>query len=214
VTAADKEGHQYHLRLSAENKLSLLQIPQNIKLWCWPITVADEWRREVQLDDELLAQFTLSLEALTSFFAFEVRAFQGEVEMRSRFVMNVPLQNAPSGRQEGVLRQLLGDRNRVMRYLLMLLATEDDLFDLHDILVSNPRNVQGRVGANGEQIALFEPLVRALGKDPAKLDRVHRLVEDLIHDSEEMNLLPEGFMDIWPPIWQARQRLIEARPAE
>lgn len=209
VIEPDAKERHYQLVLCAPEDGVSLDLPAHVELWCWPITLDEERHVPVQLDEKTLAQFTLSLEALTSFFAFEIRMVADEVEVHNRFVLNVPLQNAPAGRQERILRQLLGDRSKVLRYLLMLLASEDDLHGLFDILLARRRLGSGENGSVREQITFFEPLVRALARDPAKLDRVHRLVEDLSRDPEGLELLPASFLDIWTPIWQARLRLDE-----
>jgi hypothetical protein len=45
-----------------------------------------------------------------------------------------------------------------------------------------------------------------LHKDPMKLDHIFSLVTDLQKSGQE-ELLPVGFGDIWPPIWEARRLL-------
>lgn len=214
VVAPAAEGQLYQLALYLPDSADALDLPERTELWCWPITLNEERRALGRLAGTPLVQFTLSLEALTSFFAFEIRVVAGEEEVRNRFVLNVPLRNIPSGRQERILRQLLGDRNKVLRYLLMLLADEDDMYGLLDVLLAKHPESSVRNGSGREQITFFEPLVRALARDPAKLDRVHRLVEDLVQEPDGVNLLPARFLDIWTPIWQARLRLAEERATE
>ena len=45
-------------------------------------------------------------------------------------------------------------------------------------------------------------LLRALDRDPARLDEVDRLYREL-----GQGLFPERFSEIWGPIWAARERL-------
>lgn len=56
-------------------------------------------------------------------------------------------------------------------------------------------------------LPLFEYLVRAVSRDPDKLDKVHRLVTDICEQPNGHALLPEGFLTIWEPIQLARERM-------
>ena len=47
--------------------------------------------------------------------------------------------------------------------------------------------------------------MRALHRNPARLDAVERLIEDLAKDPESKSLLPAGFELIWSPILEARR---------
>jgi hypothetical protein len=214
VVGPGDEEELYQLALSLPESGASFELPANAELWCWPITLNEERCVPGHLDREPVAQFALSLEALTSFFAFEIRTAADKVEARKRFVLKVPLQNAPVGRQERILRHLLGDRSKVLRYLLMLLAGEEDVHELLDVLLATHRAGAGRNGSGRDRISFFEPLVRALARDPDKLIRAHRLVDDLARDPDGADLLPEGFLDIWKPIWQAHLRLVEERRGE
>ena len=66
-------------------------------------------------------------------------------------------------------------------------------------------------GTNGQPkesefgLPLLEPMLRALVKDPAKLDRVAQLIADLSKTPEGRALIPEGFDEIWLPIWHVKE---------
>ena len=53
---------------------------------------------------------------------------------------------------------------------------------------------------------LFETLLKALDLNPEKLDQVARLVEDL--RGVQGGLLPDGFDEVWQPVWEAGQKAI------
>jgi hypothetical protein len=48
--------------------------------------------------------------------------------------------------------------------------------------------------------------LRTLDREPARLDHIARLVEDLRTQPDAAQLLPERFDEVWAPIWSARQR--------
>jgi hypothetical protein len=48
--------------------------------------------------------------------------------------------------------------------------------------------------------------VRAVDRDPAKLEQVVRLVKDLCEQPGGADLLPEGFLSVWAPIRAAYER--------
>jgi hypothetical protein len=49
-------------------------------------------------------------------------------------------------------------------------------------------------------------MVKALHRNRSQLDEIARLVEDLRKAEDGPALLPEGFDEIWDPIWEARKR--------
>lgn len=183
------------------------QPPDNISIRCRPITrrAADA----VPLTDsgDTLASIKgLSYPALTAFFAFSITATLGQDKYEATFVLNLPLINAPTDRREQVLRFLLDNRSKVMTYMLFLLA------ESHVTVAQMGQLFAGQEarGENGYQIMLpvdlFETMVQALYKNPGRLDQIQSLVSDLAA-AGTADLLPEGFEEIWPPIWQARQQL-------
>lgn len=184
-------------------------LPQSVSARTWPITLADESsQKELDLTAGSVATFEeMSFEALTTFFAFEVTARQGKVSISRRFVLNLPLEGAPQDRRERILRYLLRDRGQVLRFLLYLLSDEDQLSSVPSEAATLAADGSAEPGALAST-ALFEHLVRALQRNPRRLDEVNRLVNDLRASPESETLLPDGFDSVWEPIWAARQELV------
>jgi hypothetical protein len=186
-----------------------------VQIHCWPVTlheaaskILDPNKALDKKDNNLLVTFgPLSLEAITSFFAFEIEANDGQKSASARFVMNLPLQGAPIDRKERVLRSLLKNREQVLRYLWFLLS--EGGLEAGELLTTSRNHDSGSSG-NGVLISgfpLFEALVRALHRNPESLDQIACLVNDLRQTPEGLELLPEGFDSVWQPIWSARKEL-------
>jgi hypothetical protein len=197
----------FQLQLS-HHKDEFLHLPTGLKISCWPITISEDAGVDVGKNSAIFAEFSqVSFEALTSFFAFEIMASGGEKNFRCRFVLNLPLEGAPEDRADRIMKSLLKTRDQVVRFILMLLAEGGG--DVNQSILTGRLLLFG--GANkgfaGVGIPLFETIVRTLYRNPAKLDQIARLVEDLRKTQDGMLLLPEGFDEIWKPIWAARERL-------
>lgn len=173
----------------------------------WPVTIHEDAAQDLALARDAEVTFRgSSFESLTTFYGFETHARVGDGEITDRFVLNLPVEGMPTDRRERVLRSLLKSRNRVLQFLLYLLAEDGDITALTD---------RGHVGSgdDGEITRLFaggsllEPLVSALHRDPEKLDRVAKVVDDLRSTAKGLSLLPEGFMDVWEPVWTARREI-------
>jgi hypothetical protein len=206
ISPAD-EALTFQISLRLQNKVSL-NLPAETNTRCWPVTLHEAAGVTLTNSAHEMATFgPVSFEAITSFFAFEVAATDGERQAVVRFVLNLPLEDAPQDRQERILRSLLKNRDSVLRFILFLLA--EGGADAAAILLATRAQLSGKDsrGRNGIEFPLFEILVRALDRDPAKLDQVARLVNDLRDSTEGQQLLPEGFDAIWEPIWAARKRL-------
>jgi hypothetical protein len=158
-------------------------------------------------DDALHFTFPgLTTTALTSFFAFEVTAKVGERSANCRFVVNADLRGAPADRRESLLRSLLRDRRQVIRFLLLLLADDDQIIqgDVGGGAVGAGAG-GGSAGADGTE-ALLETLLRTLHRSPERLDEVARLLRDLeATETPEDPLVPPGFREVFEPILAARR---------
>ena len=171
---------------------------------CWPITLGKHAMRPVSKDFAPIVFEGLSLESLTSFFAFEVVAAIGSKSRPETFVLNTILEGAPSNRRERLLRSLIGDRQRFVQLLMCLLA--DEGFELSDVMTSLDRSAAGASSNDRESTALFESLVRSLDRSPERLDHIVSLIADLRQQKNPTEIFPPGFEELWEPIWTARQR--------
>jgi hypothetical protein len=163
--------------------------------------------REVASTEPSWVRFQpVSLLGLTSFFAFELTS--ADQRLTRQFVLNIPLENAPDHRHERILRDLLSDRDRVLRFLLLLLM--DHGARDFGVWFGDPGNGDGKSSFVHSmfQTALFESLVRALDRDPERIDQVAQVIEDLRKTPEAQGLLPANLAAIWQPIWQVRQQQV------
>ena len=170
----------------------------------YPITLGKN--RELDASEAGLIWEDVSTEGITSFFAFEVTRRVSKRSRSCRFVLNVTLEGAPANRNEVLLRSMLRDRGQLIRFLLLLLGdTGDDPAAWRQALDS------GLAASAGLQVmeaqALLEPLLRALERDPSRLDHVDRLLRDLGVGSTEDGAVPDGLSEIFGPIWEARKRI-------
>lgn len=206
VDGPDSEG-RYSLLLARPGRKGL-SLPQGATLRAWLITQAPSHARPVEgrSGDQLARLDDLELEQLTTFVAFELELRREGRKHVSRFVLNVPLRGAPRGRHEAILRTLLRDKERLLRYLLFVLADAEGIQSLSpaDLAAIGRSGDGARSGWSQLQFPLFEALVRTLARDPQKLSQIARLLDDLGDDGNLDELLPDGFREVWDPIWTAR----------
>jgi hypothetical protein len=161
---------------------------------CWPLASAGN-RRRVEPGEPLDVRFETSLEAISGFLAFEIADDLGSV---TQFVVPVPLAGVPAHRERLLLRALVGNAERFLRYLLALLdedAQQAELLDVIDRATSDA--AADETGALN--LPVLEKLLRTLRRDPAKLAGLHPLVADLADD----DALPPGFAELWTAIFDA-----------
>jgi hypothetical protein len=203
MTASEDAAGRYTVVLHMEKNVSA---QEGVSVRCWPITLRHEQAARVFDLSSSVAQFELSLEAITPFFAFEVTATEGETRFSRRFVLNVPLSGAPENRREAMVNALLSDRDRVMRLILMLLAEGSP--DECQISLVLGRSRTGETSSSGTggvpNIPLFEEIVRALWNNPRALDRIESMLARLRRSERGTELIPEGLEEIWPQVMEAR----------
>lgn len=202
-----ENAQEYQLAIKADPD-NMPAFHPDIKVQCWPITLNSSHALPANFSQNNTPTFNkVSLDALTPFFAFELMcSLQGET-LRERFVTKLKLIGEPAGRLQKLLRSLLENKSQVLRLLLLLLA--DQAMSIGELMdIQRHLGITGTSSGNtGHEIPLLESLMKALAHNPAKLDRINRLVEDLDKTEDGCSLLPEGFMQIWEPIWQTRQEM-------
>lgn len=177
---------------------------------CWPVTLE---RSHAQRVDSAISgevcRFTLQTSAsVTRFMAFEARVRDGELSQTRRFVLKLPLEGMPEGRDDAILRTILSDRRSVLRYLMMLLAAGDaDAFGVATGLLILAAESESKIcpPAVNESMPLLEELVRALARRPDQLRRIADFVAPMLREEATRSLLPEGFESVWSAIELARQ---------
>lgn len=199
------EGELYRLSLISQQALG---IPAGVEVTWWPISTGPQMGLAATGGAPLALDFgRLSLASITSFFALQVRRPVAGEAAEAVFVVNSTLEGAPDDRRQQVLLDVLRSKHDFVRYLLLLLSdfTDSQAGGLTAALAHNLASTEGRPAAF--ELPLLESMVRTLSRDPARLDHVARLVDDLRARPEGQELLPEGFEAVWDPIWAAREAL-------
>jgi hypothetical protein len=177
-----------------------------ISATCRPLTLSEPSAQPLSWPGQgVAARFAeISEEALTSFLVVSLKAREGQVEVVKEFVLNLPLEGGPPDRRAGIVRAILRDRRSVMRFLMMLLSDVEAVL-LGDLEMTHDGQGNGNGGSLHARV-LLEPLLRALHREPERLDRIDRLMAEL-SGPEDAERLPVGWDDIWTPIWAERQRV-------
>ncbi len=193
---ASSEG--WRLRLVSREPIALEGVSE---LRAWPVTLTDDRATALRLEggpfDESLG--TLALVSITGFVAFELAtSIEGSSKaLRTRFVLNLPIADLPEGREAAVVRTVIANQEGFLRYLALLLADLDD-----DPIATSERTSLdwGRwlAHGNGEDLALLEPLVRALAREPERLEDVRAVVERIrAGDGAGAEVIPAEFLELW-----------------
>ena len=163
---------------------------KDIEIHCWPLTKSGD-RRRIAPAEPLEERFETSLERMSGFLAFELSHDSGE---QSSFVVPVPLEGVPEHRDRYLLKLLIGNAERFLRYLLALLYEDSGPIDIGDVVRSIDTEQSG--GNSAVSFAVLEQLLRTMRRDPSKLLGLHPLVADLKAD----DALPAGFAELWEAI--------------
>lgn len=201
-----------------------LPVSDRIEIHCWPLASPGQ-RRRVSHGQPFEERFETSLESISGFLAFELttRARSGGQDAsgdtdagghssasgdtsnarqaaaeRTEFVVPVPLDGVPDHRGRFLLRALVGNAERFLRYLLALLSEDTDPLELLE--AAERASAEGDSDGTGvTSLPVLEQLLRTMRRDPAKLAGLHPLVSDLADDGA----LPEGFAELWDAIFDA-----------
>lgn len=165
---------------------------KDTEIHCRPLTTPGN-RRPLTQGEAFEERFETSLEGISGFLAFELKHCCGE---ETGFVVPVPLKGVPEHRDGYLLRALIGNAERFLRYLLALLYEGSTGIDLVEIVSNIDAGGKGTGAGSAVNPAVLERLLRTMRRDPSKLLGMHPLVADLGAD----DALPEGFAELWEAI--------------
>lgn len=180
------------------------ELTYDARLAVRPLSLDEQFYQPVHPRVPICVAFRgLSYIAVTSFFVFELRWESADREFTHRFVLNVPLDGAPSDRIERVMADLLKDQRQVMRLLLMILGILDPTEIARTGEVPYIDRGWQKFVAGDDSRPLFELLVRAACRHPEKIEHIDGIVTALRKAENGTQLLPAGFDEIWLPVREA-----------
>jgi len=151
-------------------------------------------------------KWTIARDNVTPFVAIETTAGEGDARVTRRCVLKANLTGDVADRRKNALASVLKTPQDVLRYLVFLLGDP-----AYDALLAEVAGAEGggrwSAGPTGSSIdvALFEPMVRATGRDEGALARIENAVHDIREASGGRELLPEGFDELWDVVWTVHQ---------
>jgi hypothetical protein len=190
--ATQGPGTAWELRLERVPGADLA-IPEGVEVRVWPVSLrAESSVQRVPRDAPQIQFVDVGAGELTTFLGCEVSAEREGRKQVTRFALVLPLVGGPAGRREAILRQILDDPQKVLRFLQFLLGEGVDDPMGGD---GNPVEGTGVIGrGQQEEFVVLEALLRALAHDPNRLDEVHRLLQELGDGDEGRRRNPP-----WPP---------------
>lgn len=149
--------------------------------------------------------WTLAHQHVTPFVVVETTAGEGEGRVVARCVLKADLTGEVDQRRHDAVFDILRSKQDVLRYLLFLLG--DPSYDalLAELAGTGETGFHPEAMGTRQNVALLEPLVRAIGRDDDALARVARLVEDLRAMPNGHELVPDDFDTLWDAVWLVHQ---------
>lgn len=193
------DGDRYVMRLQLDD---LPDLPSGVEsIACWPVTLGAAYRQSledgVQFED-------LSLAELSAFLGIEVRARMNDRSMPKRFARGIRLSGLPEDRLPRLIASMLGDRERFIQLLWLLLSPDQEVSfsELSDLLSRKSTGADWDIGLSG----LLERMLETMGADPKKLDAVASLLDDLRRTEVGREIVGPEFDAIWDVLWTVRTR--------
>lgn len=158
--------------------------------------------------------WTLAAVHVTPFIAVETTTGSGDTLTTHPCALMAELTGADDNRRHDAAAAILTDRNAVLRYLMFALG------DGSPELAGG--STMGGASSFGDadderfaldEVALLEPMVRAIGRDDDALARVAGVLEDLRATPAGAELLSAGLGDLWDAVWAVHQEGHIARPS-
>jgi len=209
---AEPESKQYHLTLMAPKTISVPWESEHVIVQCRPIALQpyESVTLPYRISGPVARFSSISFMAVSSFMVFYIEAKVEKAVHKTSFVLNLPVSGMPENRFEQLLTVMLENREKLIRYLLMLLAADEYDYRSINRLIEHAGKFlfDGHSQENDVGLPLLEPLLRTLEQNPEKLDQVDRLVRDLSRYEAGQKLLPQGFIELWNVIRTVRNEKV------
>jgi hypothetical protein len=197
-----KRKNKYHLELLWPRNLQFKDI-EGITCSVWPITMKSHSRLKPNLTKPVapIRFSNLPVEKITSFMAFKLELGK----FSQSFVLNLPVRGIPENREEKILQSIVSNRENFLRYLWLLLYEGDyAFFDTN--LEAKLRGIfsSSQSWSIGEEMPLFEELVRTYSRSPEKIKRISKLIHNITQTEEGNKILPQEFKQLWAVFKEAK----------
>jgi len=195
LVVSDIKKKTYTLQLDASG-IKRIKDVEDVTCRLWPISLNPYKSFKFDFSNpKFPAKFSdLPFDKLTGLFAFKLKIEHVE----KSFVLNLPIKGLPQDREKRMLQAMISSQDKFLRYLLLLLFEGESsyLSALMETKLTGLRS-KGRKWLFGEDMPLFEEMVRAYSRYPEKIERIAELVDDLSKTEEEKKVLPKEFQKLW-----------------
>ena len=186
---AGEAGETWSLNLDGR-----LSLPDDIEIMAWPISVAEDDARRLDLP----LSWSLPVARLTAFIAFRLTVRVRGVD-DIRFALRLPAEGMPADRLHHVLRSLLDSPEKFLRFLRALLGGLDGMVGW----TRNGGDGSDAWGAGLSVETLLDNLLRAASRDPNRLQPVRRLIDDLRKTEDGRRIIPDDLFAVWTAVNEA-----------
>jgi len=174
----------------------------------WVALLTERAGQRTWMGGGMAAQWlSLARASLTPYLIVSTTVSAGQFPLTRQCVIKAELRGDVGDRASEVLAQVLRSQEDVQRYLLFLLG--DGPAEPAATEVVEPVERAIWAGVDGASYfrdhALFEPLIRAVGRNEMALLAVDSLVKDLRQIEGGQGLIPDGFDDLWAVVWEVHQ---------
>jgi hypothetical protein len=144
------------------------------------------------------------VEDITPFLVMRLASGTGAASVEVSSIVLARLVGDPPDRLDRVLARRIGTPGEFLRFVLLLLQLAGEEGWIPE---SQQEGLFGSFAVGEDGAGLLEAVVGALASTPGVLDDVDRLVKRLSCTEEGRAVLPEGWVDFWPAVMEARSRL-------
>ncbi len=194
------DGKHWMLQLSSTQAFHMSALKA---VRAWPVTVGSD----KAVDASVLspgASVTMPVQAISSLTSLIAFRLEEGAESLS-FALNLPVTGMPEARGRAILRHVVRNRQGFLRYLLLLLAGLGDGADVGSVARAFSSKSAAAPHSAFDDVPLLEELVRAFSRDPKRLRKISRLIDDIRADGDADEILPEGFDQFWTTFREAME---------
>ena len=169
----------------------------DVEVAAWPVSLAED--QALRLPEPL--RWRLPVARLTAFIGFRLSVpVRGAEDIR--MTLRLPAEGMPADRMHQILRTLLDSPEKFLRFLRALLGGLDAVLGWAEGTGEGDGPASWGIGGDGGE-TLLDDLVRTASRDPARLEPVRRLIDDLRQTDEGRRIVPDELFAVWTAVEEA-----------
>ena len=169
------------------------------EVFCWPLGSSETQAVRIgdKIDSNRIYLGKVEKAKISAFVVFTCAVTIENKTKKEKFILKLPIFNEPLGREEQLLCYIVNNKERFLKYILMLLG------EIKTVCRGSESRITRKTGhgSSSDQMGMFnlsvEDLLECFAQYPERFNKIDNFVNGLRSHKESAEVIPEEFLSVW-----------------